>query len=117
MARASGKFDARFTHMWLGNAFFQKTTVYGSDAMAGVIIHELSHAIVGTDDHPHPDTGQECYGHDLCKHIAQNYANIAIDNELDVVMDRCLKIEHARFHGGLHLAGFDTGVIDSRLTS
>lgn len=33
---------------------------------------------------------------------------------LKVVMDRCLKIEHARFHGGLHLAGFDTGVIDSR---
>jgi len=32
---------------------------------------------------------------------------------LDVVMDRCLKIEHARFHGGLHLAGFDTGVISS----
>ena len=31
-----------------------------------------------------------------------------------VVMDRCLKIEHARFHGGLHLAGFDTGVISSR---
>jgi len=43
-------------------------------------------------------------------------ANIAIENELDVVMDRCLKIEHARFHGGLHLAGFDTGVIDSRLS-
>ena len=33
---------------------------------------------------------------------------------LAVVMDRCLKIEHARFHGGLHLAGFDTGVISSR---
>ena len=33
---------------------------------------------------------------------------------LDVVMDRCLKIEHARFHGGLHMAGFDTGVISSR---
>jgi len=30
------------------------------------------------------------------------------------VMDRCVKIEHARFHGGLHLAGFDTGVISSR---
>jgi hypothetical protein len=29
-------------------------------------------------------------------------------------MNRCLKIEHARFHGGLHLAGFDTGVISSR---
>ncbi len=42
---------------------------------------------------------------------------VAADAEaagLQVVMDRCLKIEHARFHGGLHLAGFDTGVIDSR---
>ena len=33
---------------------------------------------------------------------------------LTVVMDRCIKIEHARFHGGLHLLGFDTGVITSR---
>jgi hypothetical protein len=33
---------------------------------------------------------------------------------LSVVMNRCLKIEHARFAGGLHLAGFDTGVISSR---
>ena len=33
---------------------------------------------------------------------------------LEVVMDRCLKIEHARFAGGLHWAGFDTGVISSR---
>ena len=33
---------------------------------------------------------------------------------LEVVMDRCLKVEHARFHGGLGLAGFDTGVISSR---
>jgi hypothetical protein len=33
---------------------------------------------------------------------------------LAVVQNRCLKIEHARFRGGLHLAGFDTGVISSR---
>jgi predicted CoA-binding protein len=33
---------------------------------------------------------------------------------LNVVMNRCIKIEHARFHGGLHLAGFNTGVISSR---
>jgi predicted CoA-binding protein len=33
---------------------------------------------------------------------------------LNVVMNRCLKIEHARFHGGLHLVGFDTGVLSSR---
>lgn len=34
---------------------------------------------------------------------------------LQVVMDRCLKIEHARFHQGLHLFGFNTGVISSRI--
>jgi uncharacterized protein len=33
---------------------------------------------------------------------------------LAVVQDRCLKIEHARFAGGLHLGGFDTGVITSK---
>ncbi|MCC9177248.1 CoA-binding protein [Arthrobacter sp. zg-Y750] len=33
---------------------------------------------------------------------------------MGVVMDRCVKIEHARFHGGLNLAGFNTGVISSR---
>jgi predicted CoA-binding protein len=36
------------------------------------------------------------------------------DAGINVVMNRCLKIEHARFHGGLHLAGFNTGVISSR---
>ncbi|UBH05429.1 CoA-binding protein [Leucobacter sp. Psy1] len=41
-------------------------------------------------------------------------AQIAESAGLDVVMDRCIKIEHARFHGGLHLAGFDTGVISSK---
>ena len=41
-------------------------------------------------------------------------AEIAESAGLDVVMDRCIKIEHARFHGGLHLAGFDTGVISSK---
>ncbi|KAA9110573.1 CoA-binding protein [Microbacterium rhizomatis] len=41
-------------------------------------------------------------------------AAIAEGAGLRVVMDRCVKIEHARFHGGLHLAGFDTGVISSR---
>lgn len=44
-------------------------------------------------------------------------ARRAQDAGLAVVMDRCLKIEHARFHGGLHLAGFNTGVISSRRPS
>lgn len=43
-------------------------------------------------------------------------AAIAEDAGLTVVMDRCLKIEHARFHGGLHLFGFDTGQLTARKT-
>lgn len=39
---------------------------------------------------------------------------LARDAGLESVMNRCVKIEHARFAGGLHLAGFDTGVISSR---
>jgi uncharacterized protein len=35
---------------------------------------------------------------------------------LTVVMDRCIKVEHARFGGGLHLLGFDTGQISARKT-
>jgi uncharacterized protein len=44
----------------------------------------------------------------------EDVARRAEEAGLEVVMDRCVKIEHARFHGGLHLAGFDTGVISSR---
>lgn len=33
---------------------------------------------------------------------------------MDVVMNRCVKIEHARFFGGLNLVGINTGVITSR---
>jgi len=41
-------------------------------------------------------------------------AEIALEAGLEVVMNRCTKIEHARFAGGLHLAGFNTGVISSK---
>ena len=36
---------------------------------------------------------------------------------LDVVMNRCVKIEHARILGGLNWAGVNTGVITSRRPS
>jgi predicted CoA-binding protein len=45
---------------------------------------------------------------------AEEIANAGTAAGLTVVMDRCLKIEHARFHGNLRLGGFDTGVISSR---
>lgn len=41
-------------------------------------------------------------------------AERAVDAGLDVVMNRCVKIEHARFFGGLHAIGLNTGVISSR---
>jgi predicted CoA-binding protein len=42
-------------------------------------------------------------------------AHIAREAGLEVVMDRCVKIEHARFFGGLRTIGLSTGVITSRL--
>jgi predicted CoA-binding protein len=33
---------------------------------------------------------------------------------LDVVMDRCIKMEHGRRTGGLHELGVDTGIISAR---
>lgn len=44
----------------------------------------------------------------------QDAAYYGEEQGLTVVMDRCIKVEHARFHGGLHLLGFDTGQITSR---
>jgi uncharacterized protein len=46
----------------------------------------------------------------------QDAAYYGEEQGLTVVMDRCIKVEHARFHGGLHLLGFDTGQITSRKT-
>lgn len=33
---------------------------------------------------------------------------------LDVVMDRCVKIEHARYVGRMHWLGFNTGVVSAQ---
>jgi hypothetical protein len=41
-------------------------------------------------------------------------ARLASEAGLDVVMDRCVKIEHARFFGGLNMLGLHTGVISPR---
>ena len=39
---------------------------------------------------------------------------IAADGGLEVVMDRCVKIEHARLFGGLNFIGVDTKIISAR---
>lgn len=46
--------------------------------------------------------------------VDEESAARAVAAGCDVVMDRCVKIEHARFFGGLHTIGLNTGVISSR---
>jgi predicted CoA-binding protein len=46
--------------------------------------------------------------------ISAEGAAIAERGGLPVVMDRCLKVEHARHLGRMHVMGFNTGVISSR---
>ena len=41
-------------------------------------------------------------------------ARIASEASLDVVMNHCVKIEHARILGGLNWAGVNTGVISAK---
>ncbi len=38
---------------------------------------------------------------------------VACNAGMDVVMDRCMKIEHARIFGGLNFIGVDTSIISS----
>ena len=60
---------------------------------------------------------QEADAKTLWLQLGSWHEGVARDAEaagLNVVMDRCVKIEHARFHGGLNLAGFNTGIISSK---
>ena len=49
--------------------------------------------------------------------IHEEAAERARSAGLEVVMDRCMKIEHARFFGGLNTIGMNTAVITSRRRS
>ena len=46
--------------------------------------------------------------------INHGAAKRATEAGLDVVMDRCVKIEHGRLFGGLNFAGVNTGVISAK---
>ena len=45
--------------------------------------------------------------------INEGAAQIAEDGGVTVIMDRCLKVEHARYVGRMHWLGFNTGRITS----
>ncbi len=46
--------------------------------------------------------------------VSPEAAAIAEAAGLDVVMDRCTKMEHGRYAGGLHSVGMNTGLISAR---
>jgi len=46
--------------------------------------------------------------------ISPEGARIARDGGLDVVMDRCMKVEHARNLGRMHWLGFNTGIVGAQ---
>jgi uncharacterized protein len=46
--------------------------------------------------------------------VNEEAAQKARDAGLDVVMDRCMKIEYARLYGGLNWLGVNTGVISAQ---
>jgi predicted CoA-binding protein len=48
--------------------------------------------------------------------ISSAGAHIAEQGGLKVVMDRCMKVEHARHMGRMHWLGFNTGVVISQRT-
>jgi uncharacterized protein len=49
--------------------------------------------------------------------ISPEGARIAHDGGLQVVMDRCMKVEHARNLGRMHWLGFNTGVVGAQRAS
>jgi predicted CoA-binding protein len=97
-------------------------TVLGHKAYASLADLPVSPDIVDVFRKPSdlPEVLQEA----IAAHAKTLWLQLGIEDEaiaeqaaaagMNVVMNRCIKIEHARFHGGLHLAGFNTGVISSR---
>lgn len=70
--------DQRFTHIFVGQAFFDQTSLFSNDSMGGVMIHELSHAICQTDDVVYK--GAMTYGEVLCQRLANERPDLAVNN-------------------------------------
>jgi predicted CoA-binding protein len=49
--------------------------------------------------------------------ISPEGARIAREGGLDVVVDRCMKVEHARNLGRMHWLGFNTGIVGAQRAS
>jgi predicted CoA-binding protein len=47
--------------------------------------------------------------------VNEEAIRLADEAGLEVVVDRCMKVEYARFHGGLSTTGLNSGIITSRV--
>jgi predicted CoA-binding protein len=45
--------------------------------------------------------------------ISEEGVGIALDGGMQVIVDRCMKVEHARYRGRMHWLGFNTEVISA----
>lgn len=46
--------------------------------------------------------------------ISEEGIGIAVEGGLEVIADRCIKIEHARYRGRMHWLGFNSGTLSAR---
>lgn len=46
--------------------------------------------------------------------VSVEAAEIAEAGGLDVIMDRCIKMEHGRYNGSMHWVGMNTGIITAK---
>lgn len=49
--------------------------------------------------------------------VNRDAAELAVKNGLQVIMDRCVKMEHGRYNGHLHWAGMNTEIITAKKVS
>ena len=83
-------------------------------AIARISIKELTDKVEAT--YYQARVAEALAGHPDLVYVSTYYpegAKIAVRGGLDVVMDRCLKVEHARYLGRMHWLGFNTGEITS----
>ncbi len=48
--------------------------------------------------------------------ISEEGIDIALTGGMEVIVDRCIKIEHARYLGRMHWLGFNSGTLSARRT-
>ena len=46
--------------------------------------------------------------------ISEEGIEIALSGGMEVIVDRCIKIEHARYRGRMHWLGFNSGTVSAR---